>query len=73
MIVKIPFVQSAPIGHCLHVPLISKEYDPAEQLEQAKLIIAKLKKIKFKTLSYKFLKERRTCPVSQFCKMMGNE
>ena len=28
MIVKIPFVQSARIGHCLHVPLISKEYDP---------------------------------------------
>lgn len=38
MIVKIPFVQSAPIGHCLHVPFISKEYVPAEQLEQAKLI-----------------------------------
>ena len=37
MIVKIPVVQSAPLGHCWHVPLISKEYVPAEQLVQAKL------------------------------------
>ena len=45
MIVKIPFVQSAPIGHCLHVSLISKEYDPAEQLEQAKLLMVKEKNL----------------------------
>ena len=38
MIFKMPFVQSAPTGHCLQVPFISKEYVPAEQLEHEKLV-----------------------------------